>query len=121
MGTKKEPEPEESSFLNQRLENHPEIKTAQELAKGFYEIVSQRKGRFLDERMEQAKKSNLPELKSFVRGLKMDEQAVRAALEQEWSNGQVEGQVNRLKTIKRQMYGRANFDLLRARAPYRPS
>jgi transposase len=40
---------------------------------------------------------------------------VRAALRLEWSNGQVEGQVNRLKTIKRQMYGRAKFDLLRQR------
>jgi len=44
-----------------------------------------------------------------------DEEAVKAAMESKWSNGQVEGQVNRLKMIKRQMYGRANFDLLRAR------
>ena len=42
-------------------------------------------------------------------------EAVKAALECEWSNGQVEGQVNRLKLVKRQMYGRAKFDLLRAR------
>jgi len=41
--------------------------------------------------------------------------AVRAALDSPWSNGQVEGQVNRLKTLKRQMYGRAKFDLLRKR------
>ncbi|QDV48466.1 hypothetical protein Enr17x_04780 [Gimesia fumaroli] len=47
--------------------------------------------------------------------LKQDGQAVKAAMESEWSNGQVEGQVNRLKMIKRQMYGRASFDLLRAR------
>ncbi len=44
-----------------------------------------------------------------------DEAAVRAALSLSWSNGQVEGQVNRLKLIKRQMYGRANFHLLRKR------
>jgi transposase len=55
------------------------------------------------------------ELQSRANGLLSDEQAVRHALSLEWSNGQVEGQVNRLKTIKRQMYGRANFDLLRAR------
>ena len=44
-----------------------------------------------------------------------NEAAVRAGLTLIWSNGQVEGNVNRLKLIKRQMYGRANFDLLRQR------
>ena len=48
-------------------------------------------------------------------GLRQEYRAVAAALEYPWSNGPVEGQINRLKTIKRQMYGRANFDLLRAR------
>jgi transposase len=47
--------------------------------------------------------------------LVQDQAAVEAALSLEWSNGQVEGQVNRLKFLKRQMYGRASFDLLRAR------
>jgi transposase len=55
------------------------------------------------------------ELGAFGESLKRDEAAVRAALSLEWSNGQVEGQFNRLKTIKRQMYGRAKFDLLRKR------
>ena len=44
--------------------------------------------------------------------LKQDEAAVKAALSSVWSNGQVEGRINRLKTLKRQMYGRAGFDLL---------
>ena len=56
-----------------------------------------------------------PELASFADGLKQDYKAVRAAFELDWSNGQVEGQVNRLKLIKRQMYGRAGFELLRTR------
>lgn len=47
-----------------------------------------------------------------------DEALVRAALEAKWSNGQTEGQVNRLKLLKRQMYGRANLDLLRRRVLY---
>ena len=51
----------------------------------------------------------------FVDGLKKDIAAVTAAVDTDWSNGQTEGQINRLKTIKRQMYGRANFDLLRKR------
>jgi transposase len=54
-------------------------------------------------------------MKSFANGIKRDKAPVVAALEHEWSNGQVEGQVNRLKTIKRQMYGRGKLDLLRAR------
>ncbi len=53
------------------------------------------------------------QLKTFVGGLRKDIDAVRNAIKTNWSNGQVEGQVNRLKSIKRQMYGRAGFDLLR--------
>src|SRR5262249_18597563 len=63
----------------------------------------------------EATKSQLPEFENFVMVLRRDEAAVRAAASSEWSNGQTEGQVNRLKMLKRQMYGRANFDLLRAR------
>jgi transposase len=55
----------------------------------------------------------ISQLKSFVNGLMGDIEAVRNAIKTNWSNGQVEGQVNRLKSIKRQMYGRADFDLLR--------
>jgi transposase len=57
----------------------------------------------------------MPEIRQFARNLRQDWDAVVEAVRQPWSNGQVEGQVNRLKMIKRQMYGRANFDLLRAR------
>jgi transposase len=59
--------------------------------------------------------SGCAELQSFAEGLRQDEAAVVAALTQPWSNGPVEGQVNRLKVIKRQMYGRAGWQLLRAR------
>jgi transposase len=59
--------------------------------------------------------SRSPELQSFVDSLKQDRPAVVAALTYEWSNGQVEGQINRLKTLKRAMFGRANLNLLRAR------
>ena len=55
------------------------------------------------------------DLRVFANGLRGDEAAVRPALSLGWSNGQLEGQVNRLKTLKRQMYGRAKFDLLRER------
>lgn len=54
-------------------------------------------------------------LRRFARGLFSDLRAIRAAIELPWSNGPTEGHVNRLKMLKRQMYGRASFDLLRAR------
>jgi transposase len=56
-----------------------------------------------------------PDLRRFAEGIRRDEAAVDAGVMQRWSNGPVEGHINRLKTIKRQMYGRAEFVLLRAR------
>ena len=57
----------------------------------------------------------LGQLQSFANGLKKDYDAVKAGLTLEWSNGQTEGQVHRLKLLKRQMYGRGRFDLQRKR------
>ena len=72
----------------------------------------------LKEWLNRAAASGINEMASFAKGIKQDLAAVEAAIETQWSNGQVEGQVNRLKTIKRAMYGRANFDLLRAKVLY---
>jgi transposase len=69
----------------------------------------------LKEWLQKAEGSAIPEVTSFAQGIRLDEAAVAAAITLEWSNGPVEGAVNRLKTIKRQMYGRAGFTLLRAR------
>jgi transposase len=65
-----------------------------------------------------ALRSEVAEFHSFANGVSDDLQAVKAALTYEWSQGQVEGQVHRLKMIKRQMYGRAKLDLLQARVMY---
>ena len=54
-------------------------------------------------------------LASFGKGIAADQAAVAAALTQPWSNGQTEGQITKLKLVRRQMYGRGNLDLLRAR------
>ncbi len=81
----------------------------------FREIVRERKEEKLTSWIESAKRSKLVEFENFVVGIKRDESAVRAALTYEWSNGQTEGQINRLKMLKRQMYGRAKFDLLKMR------
>jgi transposase len=96
----------------------PEVAQAQQLARGFIEVVKERRSGDLRRWLIEALRSEIPEFVTFANGLTADLQAVRAALECEWSQGQVEGQVHRLKLIKRQMYGRAKLDLLRARVLY---
>jgi hypothetical protein len=65
--------------------------------------------------LEEARSCGVPAVETFATGLQQDEAAVEAALTMPWSSGQAEGQINKLKLIKRQMYGRASFDLLRRR------
>jgi len=93
----------------------PEVKAAQELASSFIEMVRERRAERFDSWISQVVERRIPELKSFADSLKQDKSAVVAALTYEWSNGRVEGQVNRLKLVKRTMYGRAKPDLLKAR------
>ena len=72
--------------------------------------------------IEKAKRCEFGAVVRFAYGLQKDISAVAAAVDMSWSTGQVEGQINRLKMIKRQMYGRAGFELLRARVlPYSPA
>ena len=78
-------------------------------------MVRERQSESLLSWLEDATRSGIDALKGFAKGIKQDLEAVTNALSLTWSNGQTEGQVNRLKLIKRQMYGRANFDLLRKR------
>lgn len=94
------------------------IATAQRLVSDFGRIIRTRAATDLDAWLIEARHSHIPELVSFVRGIRRDDAAVAAALTSPFSQGQVEGQVNRIKTLKRQMYGRANFDLLRRRVLY---
>jgi transposase len=78
-------------------------------------MVRERKSDQLDSWLEQASASPLQELRRFALGLRAEYGAMRAALSEPWSTGQVEGQITRLKLLKRQMYGRAKIDLLRLR------
>jgi transposase len=96
----------------------PEVGRAQGLALSFVEVVKERREDELRGWIIEAQRSEVTEFVSFANGLTADLQAVRAALEYEWSNGQVEGQVHRLRLVKRQMYGRGKLDLLRARVLY---
>jgi len=78
-------------------------------------LACERQGACLEHWIAAATSSAIPDLRRFAAGLRLDQSAVQAGLTEEWSNGQTEGQINRLKTLKRQMYGRAQFDLLRQR------
>ena len=69
--------------------------------------------------LQAVKESELPELCRFAAGIERDQSAVLAALSLAWSNGPVEAQVQKLKVVKRQMFGRAKFDLLRQRVLHR--
>jgi transposase len=82
----------------------------------FVAIVCERRGEELSPWLADAQASGIREIGQFALKVRQDEAAVRAGCTQAWSNGQTEGQVTRLKLLKRQMYGRAKFDLLRQRA-----
>lgn len=90
----------------------PDIVTARDQLDAFHEIVRARQMEALQTWLEKAEGGPLT---SFVVGLRADLAAVEAALREKWSSGQVEGTINKLKLLKRQMYGRANLDLLEAR------
>lgn len=90
------------------------------LAQRFGAMIRDRQVDELDRWLDDARTCGVVTLRHFADGLQRDYAAVRAALLLEWSSGQVEGQVNRLKVIKRQMYGRARFDLLRLRVLHPP-
>jgi transposase len=89
--------------------------TSEHLAQQFRQVFQERDSDALKSWMKRSAASDIPELKRFAAGIERDYEAVSAAVEQHWSNGQVEGQVHRLKLLKRQMYGRSGFLLLRRR------
>jgi hypothetical protein len=92
-----------------------ELNAALDLADGFAALIRKRSTGTLQEWLLRAELSPCPEICNFAESIRRDESAVDAAITTRWSNGPVEGHVNRLKTIKRQMYGRAGFALLKAR------
>jgi transposase len=99
-------------YLEELCCRSPEIANFASLAREFFRMIRHRDAAAWPRWREDAKASPLVH---FAKHLCKDEPALLAALNQPWSNGQVEGQVHRLKLIKRSMYGRASFDLLRLR------
>lgn len=92
--------------------NVPDLVVARTVIGDFHSMIRSKTARKLDEWLEAARSSLVG---SFAGGIGKDLDAVRNAIISPWSNGQTEGQITRLKLIKRQMYGRAKLDLLQAR------
>jgi len=105
---------DEQAHVTQIQQHDATIAQIATLTETFVQMVRQRTPSELQTWIETVLTSGLPDLKRFATGLQQDA-AVRAAFELPYSNGQTEGQVTRLKLLKRQMYGRAKLDLLRQR------
>jgi transposase len=106
--------PEERTYRHELLQED-EIQRGQNLTEAFGRLVRERDRAALMPWLSRAEESGLSEYREFAIVLRRDLAAVEAALTHEWSNGQAEGQINRLKMLKRQMFGRASLSLLRRR------
>ncbi|MFB7323863.1 transposase [Streptomyces sp. NPDC056190] len=102
-------------LLKAVLARCPDLDTTTGHVQAFAEMMNARTGHQLPDWLDKAQATDLPELVSFVNGVRSDQVAVTAGLSLPFSSGAVEGQVNRIKMLKRQMFGRAGFDLLRKR------
>jgi transposase len=105
----------QQACVNRLCREDAVIATAYTLAQAFTTLARERQGEELDAWIARVRASEIADLQRFATGLLLDKAAVQAGLTLAWSNGQTEGQINRRKTVKRQMYGRASFDLLRQR------
>jgi len=110
--------PAEALHREQLLQADDELGAALALAEDFGRLVRERDREALAPWLERARTSDSAEFRGFALVMGRDLAAVEAALTYEWSNGQTEGQITRLKLLKRQMFGRASFGLLKRRFLY---
>ena len=107
--------PEQRVYRDDLLASVPAIALGTRLIAAFRRLVRERDHAALAPWLAEATASGLQELAAFVAGIERDRAAVEHALLYDWSNGQTEGQITKLKLVKRSMYGRAGLDLLRRR------
>ncbi len=113
-----ERQPEETIYLELLTQADAEVAQAVTLTNAFLAMIHGQHREHLSGWIAAARVSGIGPLRRFAQGLLTDFTAVLAGLTLPVNNGQLEGQINRLKMIKREMYGRANFDLLRRRVLY---
>ncbi len=106
---------EQVTYLEHLCRCDAGVAMAYALAQDFARLLREREGERLDEWIEKASASGVEEVRRFALGLTEDYAAVRAGLTLPYSNGQTEGQIHRLKLVRRSMYGRGKFDLLERR------
>jgi transposase len=106
---------DETVALNDVLAACPELAAAARHVRDFADLMHKRRGERIHHWMKAVTVDDLPAMHSLVTGLRRDLAAVIAGLTMTWSSGAVEGTVNKIKNLKRQMYGRAGFPLLRTR------
>jgi transposase len=106
----------ERVLLTDLCRRSSELASSRRLAQRFMVLVRERRGAQLEEWIADVQSTGPPELRGFSRNLHRDWLAVHAGFTVHWTSGPVEDNINRLKLIKRQMFGRAKFDLLRKRA-----
>jgi transposase len=106
---------EDKKIIKQLMDQHPLLAKAIQLSQDFAQLIRERTPEQFDEWLSRVLSSKLPALVAFAEGLMKDYDAVKASMIFPWSNGPVEGHINRLKMLKRQMYGRASLDLLSRR------
>ena len=99
----------------QVLKTYPVITEVYAAIKEFYEILYSRRDERLETWLEKIENFNIPELQTYVNGIRIDINAVKNGIKLKYNNGLAEGSVNKIKVIKRIMYGRNSFDLLKAK------
>ncbi|QUC59160.1 ISL3 family transposase [Streptomyces sp. A2-16] len=104
---------DETSQLKAVLDACPELDQTHQLVRALTQMLARRTGADLPDWIGTARAARLPGMTGFAHGLTTDLEAVIAGLTVHWSSGGTEGAVNRIKKIKRQLYGRAGFELLR--------
>jgi transposase len=112
---------EEEAHMLTFIRQEPTVEIAYLLAQHFIEMMHEHQAAELDAWITTCTASGIPDLETFAVGLQKELSAIKAAFSFSYSNGPVEGQVNRLKLIKRTMYSRGSFALLRHRVLYVPS
>ncbi len=106
---------ERERFVQALCKIEPVVGEVRSLVREFLGLMLRRSRRHFDRWFKRLSCCDAAEMRGFAQSLRADLPAVRAAFRLPWSNGQTEGHVNRLKLLKRQMYGRANIELLRLR------
>ncbi|ARF49397.1 transposase [Pantoea stewartii subsp. stewartii DC283] len=99
-----------SRFIELMCQKEPQLKMAQQLSLDFYRMLKTKNKSQLNQWFADVSKSGLVDLQRVAAGMEADATAIYEAISSRWSNGVVEGHVNRLKMLKRQMYGRAGFE-----------